>query len=180
MIFLIPSALSETISFTDLGMAKEFSSGRTVSTPTGTFNATSNKYPLVISVNAYYKSGYSLTIYLNDAPVKSDNFRGSRTFSVTLSGENVKNGKNTIYITGAPGDLFPFGSEYGNLIIYGTSNISSPSIFLLPPTPTPTPSPTLTPTPTPIPTSTPKPTLSPTPPPSPTIRVTPIAILIQG
>lgn len=151
---LIPSALSETITFADLGIAKEFSSGRTVNTPTGTFYAASND-PLVIIVNAYYKSGYSLTIYLNDAPVKSDNFRGGGTFPVILSGENVKKGKNTIYITGAPGDLFPFGSEYGNLIIYGTSNISSPSIFLPPPTITTfaTPSPTSTPSPTPTPNS---------------------------
>ncbi len=155
MIFLIPSALSETISFTDLGIAKEFSSGRSVSTPIGTFYTTSND-PVVVTVNAYYKSGYSLTIYLNDAPVKSDNFRGSSTFSVTLSGENVKNGKNTIYITGAPTDLFPFGSEFGNLFIYGTSKINSSGIFL--PLPTPTPTPTSTPTPIPTPTLTPAPT----------------------
>lgn len=189
ILFLLPSAIAEDITFSELGMTSEFNSGRSGTTPIGTFYSTSNDYPLEIIVNAHWRTYYRLIVYLNDEPIDSGKIIGNVNFSATFKKESIKIGKNSIYIYGNPWGAWPFGVQFGNLIIYGNSKISSPDIFLPPPSLTPisTPTPTYnwdrgtssgaSPNPTPIqtpsltpsqtPTSTPNPTPTPsTPPPN--------------
>jgi len=166
LIISTPSALAETITFSDLGVATALTSGREANTPIGTFYTSSNMNSMDVVVNAYWKLSYRLTIYLNNAPLKSGDFGGEgNTLLYTISPENLRVGKNTIYIKGTSlAAMKTFGGSDGNLIIDRTSRISSDGIYL-PPTPTPTPtiiiiSPTLT---TPIITPLITPTLTETP-----------------
>jgi len=153
IIFLIPTAIAKDITFSELGMATEFTSGMSGTTSTGIFYSEANDYPLSVNVNAYFRTYYKLKVYLNDAQIDSGQIIGNVNFSVTFKNESLKTGKNSIYIVGEPWGVWPFGVQFGNLIIYGTSNISSPDIFLPPPilTSTPTPSPISTPIQTPSP-----------------------------
>ncbi len=142
IILLIPTVSAETLTFSDLGIATELSSGREANTPVGTFYISSNKYPLEVSVNAFWKLNYRLAIYLNDMPLKSGDFSGDGRLSVTISPENLKVGKNTIYVKGTSlHSVYTLGDVItgaGSLIIYGTSKISSLGISV-PTTPAQTP-----------------------------------------
>ncbi len=140
IILLIPTVSAEILTFSDMGIATELTSGREANTPVGTFYISSKEYPLEISVNAYnQRLQYRLTVYLNDAPFKSGDFIGEGKLSVTVSPENLKVGKNTIYVKGTSlNSMYNFGGQ-DHLIIYGTSKISSPSIVLPSESPTTTP-----------------------------------------
>jgi len=155
----MPISLAETITFSDMGITAEFSSGRSGSTPIGTFYATSNEYPLEVTVNAYWRNYYRIIVFVNNAQGDSGKIIGNVNFTATILKENINIGKNTIYVKGNPWGGYPFGAQFGNFIIYGDSKISSPDIFL--PRPTPAITPTITPTPTP--TSAPTPTSTPIP-----------------
>jgi len=97
---------------------------------------------------------------LNNAPLKSGDFGGEgNTLLYTISPENLRVGKNTIYIKGTSlAAMNTFGGSDGDLIIDRTSRISSDGIYL-PPTPTQSPTTTPTTTKTSIPTLTPTPTI---------------------
>lgn len=161
LILLTSTASAETITFTNLRMASEFTSSNQGDTPIGHFFM-ANSSSLNISVNAYYKYAYQLVVYINNAPTASGDFTGTSAFIVTISPENLNLGENTIFVRVrnkyVTKDMYGFdrGSNFDNvdgLIIYGTSKISSDGISLPP---------ILTPTPTPIPTPTPTLTLIPT------------------
>ncbi|MDD5472916.1 MAG: hypothetical protein PHU34_02085 [Candidatus Methanoperedens sp.] len=135
IILLIPTVSAETITtFSDMGIAKEFTSDNEGTTPVGTFNISSNEQPLEIVVYANRNYGYKLTIYLNDAPIKSQDFNGDGTFLVIVPPENLKKGLNKIYVKATSSNRYwHFAGSY-KLIIYGTSKIG----YALTSTPTPT------------------------------------------
>lgn len=165
MLFLIPTAIAKDITFSELGLATEVSSGQSFRTPNATFYSNSTDYPLEVSVISSFGFPYYLTIYLNDKKVESHKIiEGMQGGNVTFSGtfNNIQKGNNTLFISGytigesrfgrprMKGDIF----YPNNLIIYGDSKISSPEIFLPPPTaalsspishstPIPTPAPTV-------------------------------------
>ncbi len=182
LIFLIiistPSALAETLTFSSLGIAREFTSSNQGDTPIGHF-IKANSSSLNISVDAYYKYAYQLVVYINNAPMASGDFTGTSAFIATVSPENLNLGENTIFVrvknTRQNGLLRYDFDNIDGLIIYGTSKISSDGISL-PPTPTATPSPTATATPTLTPTATSTPTstiiITPTPTSTPIITST--------
>ena len=149
--------LTQALTFSDLGIAKEFTSGNEGTTTVGTFSIPSNNQSLEIVVNAYRGGsfGYILTIYLNDAPIKTQEFKGDGTFLVTIPPENLQKGLNKIYVKAASSNQYWFFSGSYKLTIYGTSKISYSSIILPSASPTSTPAQALTPAPTPIPTKLP-------------------------
>jgi len=138
LIFISPS-LGEydntrltTLTFTNLGIAKEFTSSNGGDTPIGYFNRSSNEFPLNLSINSKYSCPiglgggcrYGLTVYINDVPVTSTSYVGSGKLDYTLEPENLHVGKNSIFIRVRnecyARDFVP--SE--PLSIYGTSKIS--------------------------------------------------------
>ncbi|WP_233125705.1 MSCRAMM family adhesin SdrC [Methanohalophilus portucalensis] len=114
---------TESVSFSDMGISSQFTSGDEGTTPTGTFHIDSVNQQAEITVDTYRPSYASIvTIYVNDAPVKSASVSDEETVSVTLSSDNLKTGENTIFIK-AVADFGNFDSG-NNMVIYGTSKIT--------------------------------------------------------
>lgn len=128
----MPTTIAKDISFSELGLATEFSSEKSFRTQNATFFSNSTN-PLEISLLTSFDCPYYLTIYWNDNHYNSSYLTGGQNKIMTISetSTNIRKGNNTLSIGGYTIGTCRFRPSR-KLVIYGDSKISSPDIFLPP------------------------------------------------